>query len=70
MAVSTNATYFNSHARVGRDDGIHQGCECEIFDFNSHARVGRDAAKDFIDGVIENFNSHARVGRDAGLCPV
>ena len=35
-------TYFNSHARVGRDE-VKACCGWSAVDnFNSHARVGRD----------------------------
>ena len=66
---------FNSHARVGRDNGT------DVFkwwmgDFNSHARVGRDTPRLDMWEELTDFNSHARVGRDVlaasglhGSCP-
>ena len=59
-------SYFNSHARVGRDDKIaivNQSIE----NFNSHARVGRDWVEMEEGDAYIDFNSHARVGRDASL---
>ena len=58
--------YFNSHARVGRDD-IHMALLVIIVYFNSHARVGRDTLQAQTYFQLSYFNSHARVGRDV-LC--
>ena len=58
---------FNSHARVGRDDGgLCEVCGVEP-DFNSHARVGRDVIAAIENPDNTNFNSHARVGRDGAV---
>ena len=56
--------YFNSHARVGRDENIHYVYMAVANNFNSHARVGRDINKALKNANFQNFNSHARVGRD------
>ena len=57
-------SYFNSHARVGRDVMPHVPV-AQGSDFNSHARVGRDAATALQSQLLRlYFNSHARVGRD------
>ena len=54
---------FNSHARVGRDEGLFESIGTWL-DFNSHARVGRDEWLLVYKRRIMDFNSHARVGRD------
>ena len=60
--------YFNSHARVGRDEGLQESLAgyrlistCEII---VTARVGRDVSVPDVLSESVYFNSHARVGRD------
>ena len=62
MRILTN-TYFNPHARVGRDWTL-SGLVLTLSYFNPHARVGRDPQFAGGEDAEEDFNPHARVGRD------